>query len=198
MSDRYVSFADLKRCEVQGRDYRITCKPRRGARVAIIAIHGGRIEPLTSRLAMRIAGSEHSQYRFEGIKARDNKRLHITSRNFDEPIGLALVAAHPIVVALHGCRKAGSKVFIGGLHRRLCLKLALALRGAGIQAARMNHPYPGKDPRNICNRGRTGAGVQLELTRALRMGYQADRFVAAVRGVLAAEAARTRPAHVSA
>jgi len=39
-------------------------------------------------------------------------------------------------------------------------------------------------PRNICNRGRRGAGVQLELTSALRLQSASHAIVGAIRSVL--------------
>jgi phage replication-related protein YjqB (UPF0714/DUF867 family) len=54
--------------------------------VAVIAPHGGGIEPGTSELATAIAGDDFSLYLFEGLKSAGNGELHITSTNFDEPI----------------------------------------------------------------------------------------------------------------
>jgi phage replication-related protein YjqB (UPF0714/DUF867 family) len=47
----------------------------------------------------------------------------------------------------------------------------------------------GQNPRNICNRGSGGGGVQLELSQGLRDRFQEDRdaegrFVEAIRRVL--------------
>jgi phage replication-related protein YjqB (UPF0714/DUF867 family) len=42
------------------------------------------------------------------------------------------------------------------------------------------------DPRNICNRGRTGRGVQLEISLALRRSPRRVILVRAVREVLMA------------
>jgi phage replication-related protein YjqB (UPF0714/DUF867 family) len=48
----------------------------------------------------------------------------------------------------------------------------------------MGHPYRAIHPRNICNRGRRGAGVQIELTSALRLRKSNRSIVGAIRAVL--------------
>ena len=77
------------------------------ATVAIIAPHGGKIERGTSELARAIGGTDYRIYCFEGTKPNNNRDLHITSTNFDEPEGVKLVSACDRVVALHGCAREG-------------------------------------------------------------------------------------------
>jgi phage replication-related protein YjqB (UPF0714/DUF867 family) len=91
MADKYASFQELERTE-RRRVYRVLSRPRK-ARIAIIAPHGGKIEPGTSEIARKIAGADFSFYAFEGRKKQHNKSLHITSTRFDEPICLALIGA---------------------------------------------------------------------------------------------------------
>jgi poly-gamma-glutamate hydrolase-like protein len=55
--DKYPSFEILCRSEQIGA-FRIHCRPRRSA-IAIIAPHGGKIEPGTSTIAAAIAGSDY-------------------------------------------------------------------------------------------------------------------------------------------
>ena len=100
MADKYASFQDLERGERRG-VYRVRSRPRR-ATIAVIAPHGGRIEPGTSEIARKIAGVDFSFYAFEGRKKQHNNRLHITSTRFDEPICLALVAGAECIIAIHG------------------------------------------------------------------------------------------------
>jgi Poly-gamma-glutamate hydrolase len=69
---------------------------------ALVAPHGGGIEPGTSELADAIAGSDLSFYTFEGLKSSGNTDLHITSTRFDEPMCLTLLASSSVVVTLHG------------------------------------------------------------------------------------------------
>jgi len=61
------------------------CESLRSSGIAILSIHGGDIEPGTTRIANAIAGWDHSFYTFEGIKTARNLSLHITSTRFDEP-----------------------------------------------------------------------------------------------------------------
>ena len=54
MVDRYRNFAQLRNGETEGIDYRI-CSTERESFAAIIAPHGGSIEPGTSEIAAAIA-----------------------------------------------------------------------------------------------------------------------------------------------
>lgn len=165
-----------------GDDYRIICTRREGSCVAIIAPHGGRIERGTSEIACAIAGSEHNLYLFEGCLAEGNyEQLHLTSTRFDEPDCLALLAECDIVIAIHGCNGEGESVLLGGLDAGLGAEIVRCLDGCGIAVHSTGHPFPGAHPRNVCNRGRRGRGVQLELTDALRNGPAQERLIAAVR-----------------
>jgi len=42
------------------------------------------------------------------------------------------------------------------------------LKAVGIAVANRNFKYPGVNPDNICNRGASGRGAQLEISRGLR------------------------------
>jgi phage replication-related protein YjqB (UPF0714/DUF867 family) len=59
-------------------------------------------------------------------------------------------------------------VFIGGLDRTLKIQLIEELVRAGFDALDDNSHHAGNSPRNLCNRGERGQGVQLEITRGLR------------------------------
>lgn len=181
--DRYEDFAALAAAARRGRDYWVAWR-RRSSPVLVVAPHGGWIEPGTDRVARAIAGRDFSWYVFLGLHYPRRRELHLTSTSFDEPRALALVAAHRWVLAVHGCGDPGEAVLLGGLDQELKEELAAALAAAGLEARLTGHAYPGRDPCNICNRGRTGAGVQLELTRQLRNGPRLGALVAAVRQVL--------------
>jgi phage replication-related protein YjqB (UPF0714/DUF867 family) len=168
--DRYGSYIDLSATERQGIDYSIVSVDR-GSSVTIIAPHGGQIEPPTSALALAIAHDDYNAYCFDGLcTGREHHELHITSNNFDEPLGCALIAKSDIVVALHGRRdrKAPKSVWIGGLDGELCDRIASHLERAGFQVATAGHEFPALDLANICNRGRRKKGVQIEIPRTLR------------------------------
>jgi phage replication-related protein YjqB (UPF0714/DUF867 family) len=170
MADKYPDFDTLSRNEVSGVDYGIHVRRARDG-FAIVAPHGGGIEPGTSELADAVAAEEFSLYAFEGLKRSGNADLHITSTRFDEPMCLALLAPAAVVVTLHGedSDAPGEGVFLGGLDDDLGPIIGTALQAAGFAVSR--HPDPrlqGREPENLCNRGTSGKGVQLELSRAVR------------------------------
>jgi phage replication-related protein YjqB (UPF0714/DUF867 family) len=188
--DKYSSYAELAQSEKEGTDYERIVKLRAGTQVAIIAPHAGGIEPGTCTIARQIAGADFSLYCFCGCKARGNHELHITSHCFDEPECMKLLADHTWIVAIHGCDEVGERMFLGGRDTALIADLANRLKEVGVVAGTSGHRYPGTDPRNICNRGRLKAGVQIELSLSFRNGKQIPAFVTAVRSVLSTRQAR--------
>jgi phage replication-related protein YjqB (UPF0714/DUF867 family) len=171
--------------QARGKDYEIVVSPRPASRVAVIAPHGGRIERGTSEIARAIAGDEFNLYLFEGIRPSKNyTALHLTSRLFDEPECLALIAQCPLVLALHGCGGADERMLLGGLDVTLMNQLAAALSHANVTVQTNGHRFPATDPSNICNRGLARRGVQLELTGRLRGSAVAARVISVVRFVL--------------
>lgn len=186
--DRYSNYAELVAAEREGVDYSIVVLDRYSP-VTIIAPHGGHIEPPTSALAIAIASSDHNAYCFDGLKTdRQHHELHITSQNFDEPIGCRLIARSDIVIALHGRqdRDEPKSVWIGGLDRELRDAIGLSLQRAGFEAATEGHGFPATALANICNRGCRSQGVQLEIPGSLRKLLRRDaevfsRFTSAIR-----------------
>jgi phage replication-related protein YjqB (UPF0714/DUF867 family) len=193
MADQYHSFAALAAREVEGLHYRIRLAMRVSP-IAVVAPHGGFIEPGTSEVAAAIAGETHSLYCFESLTMRARgDGLHITSTRFDEPRALLLAARAETIIGVHG-RKNGpdpATVWVGGLHEELrdAVRAALLVGGFQARAVGEGHPLAGRDPENICNRGRCRAGVQLELPRAMRNIFANDpahrhAFAQAVRDAL--------------
>jgi phage replication-related protein YjqB (UPF0714/DUF867 family) len=195
--DKYKSFDELRRSETREKDYTIA-KENRDSNVAIIAPHGGGIEPGTSQITKAIARDRYCYYCFEGLKAteEDNFRdLHITSTKFDEPDCVDLTKRCSIVVAIHGCidrKKTDQTVYIGGKNIAYRTAIQEALRNAQFETG--VHPNPrlqGTDPNNICNRktNNRDGGVQLEISRTLRdqLTLSQDdlsKFVMAVRNAI--------------
>jgi phage replication-related protein YjqB (UPF0714/DUF867 family) len=169
MADTYCNFAELAAHEDAGIDYQVLVR-RATPAFAIVAPHGGGIEPGTSEIADGIAAGTHSFYAFDGLKAKGNGKLHITSTRFDEPLCLLLLSSSVVVVTLHGEQSEdGEGVFVGGLDTELGGQICAALTEQGFDVR--VHPNPnlqGHEPENICNRGISGAGVQLELSRSVR------------------------------
>ncbi len=188
LSDVFLCYDDLAARYTEGIDYAVQILRREQSRVAILAPQGGRIEGRTSEVARLIAGDEHRLYLFEGLRTGGDNFdcLHLASHRFDEPRALDLIAACDTVVAVHGYAARGPDVLLGGLHEPLKLQIAESLAANGFTCELEGHRYPGRDPRNICNRGRSGQGVQLELSDGLRKAGDRTAFAEAVRGALAA------------
>jgi phage replication-related protein YjqB (UPF0714/DUF867 family) len=190
----YECYADLALAQVEGADFKVSVQRRPESSVAILAPHGGAIEAGTSEIARAVAGAQFNLYLFEGIRESGNySSLHLTSHRFDEPRCLALVSACDHVIAIHGCRGDVPQVLLGGLDAELKETVCTAITAAGIEARLDGHRFRAVNPRNICNRGRRGAGVQLELTSALRLVESNRALVNALRAVLLAVQGRAQP-----
>ena len=186
-ASRYGGYVDLARAQRRGVDYEIVVERRPASTVAILAPHGGAIENGTSEIARAIAGDEFNLYLLEGLRSSGNYRaLHLTSHRFDEPECLALIANCTVVLALHGCGGQDPRVLLGGRDTALRDRLARAMADAGLDAAVDGHRFPAMQPTNICNRGATGRGVQIELTNPLRVFAAAAPVIAATRAALCA------------
>lgn len=165
MADRYNTFAELAKKKREGTDWRVTSRDRQ-SRTLVAAPHAGRAEPQTGKIAKAIAGATHSLYLFETL----SPGLHITSHRFEEPRAIAQACRHSQVVTVHGCdnkRSTSVDVFVGGLNVTLRDAVISELGRAGF-AVTVDRRTPGTAQRNICNRGSSGAGVQLEISRRLR------------------------------
>ena len=112
-------------------------------------------------------------------------------------MALALVARSEYCVTVHGAAGAEAVVFLGGLHEALKALLRERLTEAGFELAESSDPdLQGTNPLNICNRGASRTGAQLEITRGLRdaLTDQTDpqapdrlaSFAGAVRGAIKA------------
>jgi phage replication-related protein YjqB (UPF0714/DUF867 family) len=182
---QYACYADLAAAHVEGSDFQVRIRRSPGSRVAILAPHGGAIEAGTSEIARAVAGMEFNLYLFEGLRESGNyPALHLTSHRFDEPRCLGLLSGCDQVIAIHGCRGAAPQALLGGLDRTLTSQIGAAIAASGIEARLSGHQYPAVHPENICNRGRRGAGVQIELTTALRLRPANEAIVTAIRSVL--------------
>jgi phage replication-related protein YjqB (UPF0714/DUF867 family) len=185
-ADQYLGYEDLARDHIEGIDYVVHVRRPVDSCVAVIAPHGGGIEGGTSAVARQIAGAEHGLYLFEGIRRTDDNfdRLHLTSRCFNEPRCLNLIAACDTAIAVHGYASPGPDVLLGGLDERLKRELALALAAGGLSVLTDGHAFPGREPLNVCNRTRSGKGVQIELSARWRRTREWSGVVEAVRAVL--------------
>jgi phage replication-related protein YjqB (UPF0714/DUF867 family) len=189
MNDTYKDYRELTKHERKGIDYTIEYRNRCSA-ILVAAPHGGKIEEYTTELCMDIAGNDLSYYSLAGKKRNNNRSLHIASHRFDEPVAIDAASHADIVVTIHGHQsKTGEFVMIGGRHAALIIAFERDLKNSGFMCRKPAQRMPGKDPNNLCNRGRLGMGVQIEIGNGLRSRLRADRrlrkaFIDAVRTVL--------------
>jgi phage replication-related protein YjqB (UPF0714/DUF867 family) len=150
----------------------------------VLALHGGGIEPGTSEIALAVAGYHpatfaqaidclglHDLWMFEGLLADENSQLHVTSKNYDDPIALKLVQISRRCLSLHGLSDTpgSADIQIGGLDTELSSIVLEELTAAGISAAISNDENSnGSDRKNICNKTTISAGVQLETEATYR------------------------------
>jgi len=153
---------------------------------AVFAIHGGKIELGTTQLAKDIAGEDLSFYSFKGEGWKD----HISSSAYEEPHALELASKVETILSIHGQRsESESFVMIGGLDKKLISELRNKITTTGFVVKDAPAEFSGDDAENICNRGASGKGVQLELSKKLRRELWEDvelrrRFISAVRSVI--------------
>jgi phage replication-related protein YjqB (UPF0714/DUF867 family) len=193
VADLYANYAALAAATTEGVDYTRTAITPTGSTWCAIAIHGGGIEAGSGEMAREVAqaGTRMAYYEFAGIRAANNTDLHITSSNFDEPQGVALVTASKRCLSFHGMTGTDGvpQTAIGGLDATLVTALTGALTRAGFAVTTTPSELAGTDPTNICNKTSTSAGVQLEMSRALR-----DSFFPPGMNTLAGRASGTRTA----
>jgi phage replication-related protein YjqB (UPF0714/DUF867 family) len=158
--------------------------------VLIAAPHGDSIERHTAAIARQVAGTDLSYYLSEGRKRADNRDLHITSTNFDEPRFARMAANCDVVLAIHGKAKPMEVTYLGGAYVDGIEQVTQHLRGAGYDARRETDiDLLGSDRSNLCNRGRRGQGIQLELGATMPDVLAAspqllDTYAASVRAAL--------------
>lgn len=176
MGDRYDNYAELAAVEEEGVDYTRTVLNVPTTSWAAIAIHGGGIEAGSGELALAVADGLMDAYVFAGIKAQHNSDLHITSIDFDEPQCLALLGGADRTISFHGYTGATgeAETALGGMDSDLERAISIALTNSGFTCTSGSREIAGTNPRNICNQNQRGAGVQLELSHALRKSFFPD------------------------
>lgn len=174
MIDTFATFEDLAAQMVEGRDYRVVTRDS-GSPFLIAAIHGGNIEPFTSDIAIAIAGEEYNLYLFEGAMEQGDLQLHIGSRYFDEPRLKDMIRNAEVVVSIHGQRDHGEEfVMVGGLCDGLVDKIIDHVRAVDIDVRPFETTFDPRDAQNICNKGTSGGGVEIEISRKLRDALKED------------------------
>lgn len=177
MADTYKNFAELEAATVYGVDYTINTVNHPTSDISIVAIHGGGIEVGTTEVTLAAAKDIASSYVFEALRTSGNADLHITSANYDEPQAVGLVTSKQRAISLHGYSdEVNKRVLIGGLDIELRESMETAFVSAGFDVivADKASGVAGVEPMNIVNRCISGAGVQLELSTALRKALFVD------------------------
>lgn len=179
--DTYLYFNQLRQHEQKGIDYVILHRSGSSG-ILVMAPHAGGIEPGTGDIADAVAAQDHAFYCFKGIKKHGNGVLHIASNRFDAPRAMQLVTETDWIVTLHGCRDAEPVVWVGGRALQHGDRIIDSLQTAGFPAHRCDRPgLRGLHPKNVCNRGRDAAGVQLEVSFGLRHLLFTDLFKRRIR-----------------
>jgi phage replication-related protein YjqB (UPF0714/DUF867 family) len=159
-------------------------------KTTIIAPHGGGIEFGTTELCLAIAGYHpatlavtpgtgltYDYWMFEGLRADDNRQLHVTSIHCDDGVARSLCGGVLNVLSLHGFDAAladlpedAQTVLVGGRNDTLKQHLLREFDAVDVDAidALDHEKLNGNDPTNIANRTLLGMGGHLELTGPLR------------------------------
>jgi phage replication-related protein YjqB (UPF0714/DUF867 family) len=159
-------------------------------KTAIIAPHGGGIEPGTSELCLAVAGYHpatlevtppggvtYDYWMFEGLRPADNDDLHVTSTRCDDGVALSLCGGALNALTLHGCTTTAAQqpeetdiVLVGGRNQVLKQYLleAFAVEHVNAVDGLPVRALNGDDADNIVNRTLLGMGGHLELTTPLR------------------------------
>lgn len=219
------ALSRLDECE-EGRDYDVTVT-NAGSGVTVLSFHGGKIEAHTSAISSELArrygwnrydlNAHASAQCLTSTHPDDFKKLHITSTKFDDPRAVALVAAHPKAVSIHGygdgrgyvkeaiCVGGGDasarSAFINYVNTNAAAWGAYTLRAIDATAAGSGDcsadDLAGEAVANLVNRTSSRAGLQLELHREFRAdlvntssGFNdlRDLFYGAVRQAMAVPA----------
>ncbi|MDV7767280.1 poly-gamma-glutamate hydrolase family protein [Peribacillus sp. CSMR9] len=174
MADLYANFAELQANETYGIDYSITVQEHPTSDITVFTPHGGGIEVGTSEAVIASAKDIANLYLFEGLNSSNNDTLHITSANFDEPQAVQLITSKARAISLHGYYDPDNQtILLGGLDTewRDIFKKKFTRAGFNTVIANSTTGYQGIEPTNIVNRCSSGAGVQLELSTALRKSF---------------------------
>jgi phage replication-related protein YjqB (UPF0714/DUF867 family) len=176
MTSPYASFSELVFKTTKDVDYRLAVH-QPSQEMALVAIHGGAVEPLTGELATAVAGDDYSRYVFEGLRPSGNDALRIPVTRYDEMRLRALLERSLAALSLDGVPGEQPIVHLGGSNRALKELVSQALEAAGFATGRLVTPGGAHDPARFYNWPQRG-GLHLELTQALRQSL-VDRSLAA-------------------
>lgn len=148
----------------------------------ILAIHAG-VEPGTEKVAERIAQNDFPFY-------INKNPVHVTSSEFTDEELDELLKQIDVAVSIHGEKtKSESFVMVGGLAMDLRKRLETSFTKNGIIIKNPPEHLDGDNVKNVCNRGKSKTGIQLEISRGLidvltSNEIELEKFADSVRGVL--------------
>jgi phage replication-related protein YjqB (UPF0714/DUF867 family) len=152
-------------------DYLIEANVR-DSNVAVVAIHGGKIEKGTTELAYALAShNNYNYYSFLGSKSTDNFSLHVPSEEFAEAAALQMVSKSKITLSIHGCKGEEEFTYIGGRDIALANRIRKSLAKCGFVTKDAPKELNGMSPDNIVNKNANSQGVQLEISNGLRKKF---------------------------
>lgn len=143
-----------------------------GSNVAVVAIHGGKIEKGTTELAYALAANNnYNYYSFQGLKSTDNFSLHVPSDKFAEAAVLQMVSESKNTVSIHGCDGEKEFTYIGGQDTELANRIKKSLTKYGFTVKDVPKNLGGMSSDNIVNKNIDGQGVQIEISKGLRIKF---------------------------
>jgi phage replication-related protein YjqB (UPF0714/DUF867 family) len=136
--------------------------------ITVTAIHGGKIEKMTSEIAQKIAGDRYNCYIIEGMLRGENwEQLHVLSTEFIDPRLEALLSKSATAISIHGYTSRKVAVTVGGNNEILKKLISARLERISIPVDYSTKGIEGASRLNFVNRCKH-KGVQLEISSALR------------------------------
>lgn len=173
--DHYKNFTELKSDTKEHRDWQTNAKTTNNKDILVTAIHGGGIEPGTSELAKLISKKgDYNLYSFEGLLPSNNKKLHITSTNFDDPKLTEMVYKSNEAISIHGIEEDNKAVYIGGKDKKMAKSITKYLEKEGFNVKKSPRYVNGDSEHNIINKNDSGSGVQIEISTKYRKQFFED------------------------
>lgn len=152
-------------------DYKIEVNET-DSNIAVVAIHGGKIEKGTTELAYALAShNNYNYYSFLGLKSTDNFALHVPSDKFGESVALQMVSNSKSTLSIHGCTGSTEFTYIGGRDTELANRIKESLTKHGFTVKDTPKDLAGISPDNIVNRDIDERGVQIEISEGLRTKF---------------------------
>ena len=166
--DLYKNYNHLLSDYKLNENFIIECNNK--TNVLIFTPHGGGIEPGTTELVKEIASTDMSYYSFTAKRKNDNKLLHITSTNFDEPTCLAMQSIATTSIAIHGSNEKEPLIYIGGQDIQMIRHINEIFQKNDLDKykAPFLRDILGLSKNNIVNKNAIKAGVQFEFSYGIR------------------------------